>query len=29
MIDGIVEVPAVEPMPDTFYANAPIVYFLS
>jgi hypothetical protein len=27
MIDGIVEVPAVEPMPDTFYANAPIVYF--
>ncbi|HXW14176.1 MAG TPA: GH116 family glycosyl-hydrolase [Terriglobia bacterium] len=27
MIDGIVEVPAVEPMPDTFYANAPIVFF--
>ena len=27
MIDGIVEDPAVEPMPDTFYANAPIVYF--
>ena len=27
MIDGIVEVPAVEPMPDTCYANAPIVYF--
>ena len=27
MIDGIVEVPAVEPMPDSFYANAPIVYF--
>ncbi len=27
MLDGIVEVPAVEPMPDTFYANAPIVYF--
>jgi len=27
MIDGIVEVPAVEPMPDTFSANAPIVYF--
>ena len=27
MIDGIVEDPGVEPMPDTFYANAPIVYF--
>lgn len=27
MIDGLVEDPAVEPMPDTFYANAPIVYF--
>lgn len=27
MIDGIVEDPAVEPMPDTFYANAPIVFF--
>lgn len=27
MIDGIVEDPAVEPMPDTFYANVPIVYF--
>ena len=27
MLDGIVEDPAVEPMPDTFYANPPIVYF--
>lgn len=27
MVDGIVEVPGVEPMPDSFYANAPIVCF--
>jgi uncharacterized protein (DUF608 family) len=27
MLDGIVEDPAMEPIPDTFYANAPLVYF--
>jgi uncharacterized protein (DUF608 family) len=27
LIDGIVEDPAVEPIPDTFYANAPLVFF--
>src|ERR1035441_1511922 len=27
MIDGLVEDPGVEPLPDTFYANAPIVFF--
>ncbi len=27
MIDGLVEDPGMEPLPDTFYANAPIVYF--
>ncbi len=27
MIDGIIEDPAVEPMPDSFYANAPLAYF--
>jgi uncharacterized protein (DUF608 family) len=27
LLDGIVECPAVEPIPDTFYANAPLVYF--
>ncbi|MGH9505156.1 MAG: GH116 family glycosyl-hydrolase, partial [Terriglobales bacterium] len=27
LLDGIVEDPAIEPIPDTFYANAPLVYF--
>jgi len=27
LMDGIVEDPAIEPIPDTFYANAPLVYF--
>jgi len=27
MLDGIIEDPAMEPIPDTFYANAPLVYF--
>ena len=27
LLDGIVEDPAVEPIPDTFYANAPLVFF--
>ncbi|HWD18991.1 MAG TPA: GH116 family glycosyl hydrolase [Verrucomicrobiae bacterium] len=27
LLDGIVEDPAMEPIPDTFYANAPLVYF--
>jgi uncharacterized protein (DUF608 family) len=27
MMDGIVEDPAMEPIPDTFYANVPLVYF--
>ena len=27
MLDGIVEDPAIEPIPDTFYANAPLVFF--
>ncbi|MDE0185202.1 MAG: GH116 family glycosyl hydrolase [Candidatus Poribacteria bacterium] len=27
LIDGITENPAVEPIPDTFYANAPLVFF--
>ena len=27
MMDGIVENPAIEPIPDTFYANAPLVFF--
>jgi uncharacterized protein (DUF608 family) len=26
-LDGIVEDPAMEPVPDTFYANAPLVFF--
>jgi uncharacterized protein (DUF608 family) len=26
-LDGIVEDPAIEPIPDTFYANAPLVFF--
>jgi uncharacterized protein (DUF608 family) len=29
LLDGIVEDPAVEPVPDTFYANAPLVFFFS
>jgi non-lysosomal glucosylceramidase len=27
LLDGIIEDPAIEPIPDTFYANAPLVYF--
>jgi uncharacterized protein (DUF608 family) len=27
LLDGIVEDPAIEPIPDTFYANAPLVFF--
>ena len=27
LMDGIVEDPAIEPIPDTFYANAPLVFF--
>ena len=27
LLDGLVEDPAIEPIPDTFYANAPLVYF--
>ncbi len=27
LLDGIVEDPAMEPIPDTFYANAPLVFF--
>jgi uncharacterized protein (DUF608 family) len=27
LLDGIVEDPAIEPIPDTFYANVPLVYF--
>jgi uncharacterized protein (DUF608 family) len=27
LMDGIVEDPAIEPIPDTFYANTPLVYF--
>ena len=27
LLDGIVEDPAIEPIPDTFYANPPLVYF--
>lgn len=27
LLDGVIECPAVEPIPDTFYANAPLVYF--
>jgi uncharacterized protein (DUF608 family) len=27
LMDGIVENPAIEPIPDTFYANAPLVFF--
>jgi uncharacterized protein (DUF608 family) len=27
LLDGIIEDPAMEPIPDTFYANAPLVYF--
>lgn len=27
LLDGIIECPAVEPIPDSFYANAPLVYF--
>lgn len=26
LLDGIVEDPAIEPIPDTFYANAPLVF---
>ena len=26
LMDGIVEDPAIEPIPDTFYANAPLVF---
>jgi uncharacterized protein (DUF608 family) len=27
LLDGIVEDPAIEPIPDTFYANPPLVFF--
>jgi uncharacterized protein (DUF608 family) len=27
LLDGLIEDPAIEPIPDTFYANAPLVYF--
>jgi non-lysosomal glucosylceramidase len=27
LLDGIVEDPAIEPIPDTFYANVPLVFF--
>ena len=27
LLDGIIEDPAIEPIPDTFYANAPLVFF--
>lgn len=27
LLDGIVEDPAIEPIPDSFYANAPLVFF--
>jgi uncharacterized protein (DUF608 family) len=27
LLDGIVEDPAIEPIPDTFYANAPLLFF--